>query len=540
MDRPRSRPLSPVPEEEVKDEESENGNEGKGEGNENGNGKATAIADKVDTDRGPELASEPESASDDDADSQPLEIEVHGLKAKVYLNCADVDMIPVRYLEKAGRMPILKRTPWIFRAVKDGRDVNMNKWSKVDIRFRGVFKTLKKVPAFKYGLFDGPASEAALTSENGRKRSGSGSGSAWKKIDFEEAVKAQGQVVYALLDEVLNMLKIRREAEDNRECFFLIPRLISVQPEYWTGYRVKHHDTPTTAGSVSLDYEPYRGTPRAVIPVSATSERHQSIKETLTGEFKLLLAQLLVNVHTLRPPGDKFPDQEAFLISLHGSRLHILRGIFPGQKTSRLWCGRHNPSTSDVEAQSTHSLVTKTDRFYTKMNLEKIMEQVEWNQLSNPANEVHPRSFQILSSREYDLWMKWEFAAAIKMLSGLFMYLMSGQARCGVLQEVFEMYPYDEGLEPDSEDEYDDATEKVAKEQREIEEEEKRLKESEKKKRNEEKEKIQEREAMRSSVKDRIGGLAEGFRQPWWDWVWEDKSKEGIAKDDDEIILGSP
>lgn len=94
------------------------------------------------------------------------------------------------------------------------------------------------------------------------------------------------------------------------------------------------------------------------------------------------------------------------------------------------------------------------------------MEQVEWDQLSNPDNESGPRSFQILASREFDLWMKWEFLAAQKMLCGMLMYLMSGQARCGVLQEVFGKYPYDEGYDPDSEDE----KEKVAKEQKEMEE----------------------------------------------------------------------
>lgn len=190
--------------------------------------------------------------------------------------------------------------------------------------------------------------------------------------------------------------------------------------------------------------------------------------------------------------------------------------------------------------QGTHSIVNSMDRFYAKTNLEKFMEQVEWDQLSNPANEVHPRSFQILGSREFDLWMKWEFAGAVKMLSGLSMYLMSGQARCGVLQDVFEMYPYDEDFEPESGDDVASAKEKVSKEQKEIEEEEQRLKDLEEQKSQEEKERIQEREAMRSSVKDRIGSLTEGFRQPWWDWVWEDKSKDGCAQDDEDIILEGP
>ncbi|KAL5044487.1 hypothetical protein BDW71DRAFT_215678 [Aspergillus fruticulosus] len=552
MDQPVSHPLSPVPEEREKDEELEVRRDSQ---------------ESIQTET--EIDTESDTDTDNGDGTLPLELDVHGLKAKVYLNCADVDIIPARYLEKADRSPILKRTPWIFRATKDGRSVNIGKWSKVDIRYRGVFKTLKKVPVFSGGLFGSSTSGmCSATDEHedgsigGRmstdSRSGWGSGSgsvsssrsSSTKVDFEEAVKAQGQVVYTLLDEVLNMLRIKREAESYREVFFLRPRLVSCQPEYWTGYRVKHRDTPFTAGSVSLDYEPSRGMPRAVMPVATTNEPTISLKRTLESEFKLLLSQLLINVHRLSPPGDKIPDQEAFLIGLHGSKLHILRGIFPGQKTSKLWSGRYNPT----EAQSTHHLFSRIGdgsgigpgggegRFYRKINLERFMEQVEWNQLSNPDNEVHPRSFQVLGSREYDLWLKWEFGAAVKMLAGLIMYLMSGQARCGVLQDVFERYPYDEEIEPES-DVGDDAAamEKVAREQKEIEEEEERLRKNERQRREEEKERLSEFEAIKGSVKDRIGGLADGLRQPWWDWVWEDKGADAGEKDEEEtLIVGGP
>ncbi|KAL6233214.1 hypothetical protein BDW75DRAFT_252147 [Aspergillus navahoensis] len=551
MNHPGSRPLSPVPEEKGKGEELEVRRE---------------IQESIhtETENGFESDTGTGTDNDDDNDTLPLELNVHGLKAKVYLNCADVDIVPARYLEKADRSLILNRTPWIFRTAKDGRSVNIGKWSKVDIRYRGLFKTLKKVPAFSGGLFGSSTSGKSSATDEHEDRSTGGrmsidsrfgwdscSGSASSsKVGFEEAVKAQAQVVYTLLDEVLNMLRIKREAESHREVFFLRPRLVSCQPEYWTGYRVKHRDAPFTAGSVSLDYEPSRGMPRAVMPVATTREPTISLKRALEGEFKLLLSQLLVNVHRLSPPGDKIPNQEAFLIGLHGSKLHILRGIFPGQKTSKLWSGRHNPT----EAQSTHRLPSwigdgtgiapggREGRFYSKANLERFMEQAEWNQLSNPDNEVHPRSFQVLGSREYDLWLKWEFGAAVKMLAGLIMYLMSGQARCGVLQDVFERYPYDEGVEPES-DIGDDAgaMEKAAQAQKEIEEEEQRLKESERQRREQDKARLSEFEAIKGSVKDRIGGLADGLRQPWWDWVWEDKSADAGEKNEEEaLIVGGP
>jgi hypothetical protein len=46
------------------------------------------------------------------------------------------------------------------------------------------------------------------------------------------------------------------------------PRLLNCQPEYWTGYRIKHRDSPFTSGSLALDYEPESGIARAVVPVS--------------------------------------------------------------------------------------------------------------------------------------------------------------------------------------------------------------------------------------------------------------------------------
>lgn len=177
------------------------------------------------------------------------------------------------------------------------------------------------------------------------------------------------------------------------------------------------------------------------------------------------------------------------------------------------------------------------ERFYSKTNIERFMEQVEWEQLSNPDNESGPRSFQILASREFDLWMKSEFLAAQKILCGMMMYLMSGQARCGVLQEVFAKYPYDEGYEANS----DDEKETAAKEQKDMEEKEAKMKEFEEKKREEGKAKAIERENMRTSMKDKIGGLAEGLCQPWWDWVWDDKKNEARTKKaEDELIVGGP
>ncbi|KAB8253905.1 hypothetical protein BDV32DRAFT_143344 [Aspergillus pseudonomiae] len=393
------------------------------------------------------------------ADQKVVEIEVHGLKARIFLNCPEEDLIPSRYLKKAQRSPVSQRTIWLFRRQQIARQVNLNRWSTVDIRFRGVFKTLKKVPLFRKGF-------------------------------------------------------ITRETEDPECYFYLRARLLNCQLEYWTGYHEKYKDAPITAGLLALEYYPEQHSTRAILPVST----------------------LLMNIHRLHPPGDKFPDQEVFLIGLHGSRLHIFRGIFPGHKTSRLLSGRHNASGTDTEMRRL-VVSNANQRFYGRQNLERFMQKVEWLQLSTSDSEPDPRVFRILGSKEYDLWVESDFYAALRLLVGLVMYLMSGRARCGILQYSFSCSPYDEDDEPDSEDE--ELRRKAAQEEEDVVSQEQKLRALKRQKREEDQERFWRREAMRSSTNDRIGGFKD-FRQPWWDWVWEDKHDDGCAKDDADVIFEGP
>ncbi|KAE8373768.1 hypothetical protein BDV26DRAFT_284843 [Aspergillus bertholletiae] len=397
-----------------------------------------------------------------------VEIEVHGLKARVFLNCSEEDLVPSRYLRKAERSPVAQRTIWLFRRQQNARQVNLNRWSTVDIRFRGVFKTLKKVPLFPKGLFEDDA----------------------------------------------GALNITRQRENDESYFYLRARLLSCQLEYWTGYREKYKDAPITAGSLALEHRPEQHSTRTVLPVST----------------------LLMNIHRLHPPGDKFPDQEVFLIGLHGSRLHMFRGIFPGHKTSRLWSGRHNASDADTEMRQ---LVVSgaNHRFYGRQNLERFMQKVEWLQLSTSDSEPDPRVFRVLGSKEYDLWVESDFYAALQLLVALVMYLMSGRARCGIMQYHFRRSPYDEDDEPGSEDE--ELRRKVAQEEDDVVQQERKLGVLKRQKRVEDQERFWRREAMRSSKNDRIGGFKD-FHQPWWDWVWEDKQDDGCAKDDADVIFQGP
>ncbi|KAI9044247.1 uncharacterized protein KD926_001477 [Aspergillus affinis] len=451
--------------------------------------------------------------------SVPIDIEVQGLKAKVLLNRPQEDIVPEKYLQKADRSSVVQRTPWAFRGVEDARQVNLGKWSKVDVRFRGVFRMLNKVPQFKKGLYQNEDRNIEGCS---------------RKYIFEDAARAQGQVVYALLEEILNLLDIRREMDSHLSYFFLRARLLNCHMEYWTGYRQKHQDAPLTAGWVCVDTHPAGVSNKSILPISTTTKAKQSLESALEGKFKLILTNLLLHIHKLHPPGDKFPDQEVFLIGLHGSRLHILRAIFPGYKTSKIWSGRYNPSPSNTDSTELFTM-NPSERFYSKQNVERFVERVEWHKLSNADGERDSRVFRILGSHEYDLWIKSEFRAAVRLVIGLIMYLMSGQARCGILQHAFQRFPYDEDDEPNSEDERGDI--QAAKEEKDVAEKEKELDELEKQSVQKDQERARTRDTMRSSSNDRIRGF-EDSRQPWWEWVWEDKVDEERAKNDDVICNG--
>lgn len=263
-----------------------------------------------------------------------------------------------------------------------------------------------------------------------------------------------------------------------------------------------------------------------------------------------------------------------------------MRAIFPGHKTSRLWSGRHTPSSSsfknankttntdpnkptkpnpktdththtdthtatEIKADPAHMQVhpqpTSTpNRFYTKHNLERFLQQIEWQRLATRDNDPDLRVFRVLASTEFDLWVRDDFKASIRLLSGLFLYLMSGRARCGVLQDIFEMFPYDdEDDEMSSEEEEQESEVKTAAEEKRVEEEEREIEEMERRSREEDRQWFWTREAMRGEVNDRIGGFRE-FRQPWWDWVWEEKNEhyDGRPKAADdadaEVIFGGP
>lgn len=165
---------------------------------------------------------------------EPLTITVNNIMAKVFLKVPVEDLIPDLYLTMAKQTgkysPIrpqshhhrtnaplhwidvcshaphvatVHRKPWIFRnGNEDGRGVDVRQWSTVDIRYRGVFKNLRKCPKLKEGLWDGGSESCQPVLDRGKLR-------------------AQAHVVYALLNDIGLILKLNRETHNGRGVFFL-------------------------------------------------------------------------------------------------------------------------------------------------------------------------------------------------------------------------------------------------------------------------------------------------------------------------------
>ncbi|KAJ5309107.1 hypothetical protein N7508_004486 [Penicillium antarcticum] len=521
----------------------------------------------------PGIAPQPDGADTTFATRGPLEVDVHGLTARFFLDIPIDEVIPQRFLIQAERHSFTHCKAWIFRnGTDDGRDIDLDEWSPVDMRYRGVFKTLAKVPLFSKGLWEGGC----------------------ELFDYEVGTKnprVQAHVVYALLHEIGDMLNISRPTSKANVIFYPKPRLVSRALEYWTGYREKYKDGPRAAGFLSLDFYPQQDFSISLYPVSTTTEA-ETFSSCLREKFKLILGQLLLHLRPLRAPGDKLPDQEVFLVGLHGSKLHILRAFFPGQKTSSLWCQRELPmpeafisgltfqdqppsppasytsATNDAQAyhieqtedapehessttENTNRPRSQSNRFYTTENLERIRQHLEEAKLSTLDNELEVRTFRVLGTREYDLWNQKDLKEAVHSLAALELYLFSGEARCGGIQEIFEWNPWDPYAGSEDSNPVESDEERTARletdiqlEQRMFAEQEEDLRREELIRRADDWEATRCSEALRSSGEDRIGSLSESdATSECWDWIWSDDEMDAnetkdTNSDTDENIMG--
>jgi hypothetical protein len=117
---------------------------------------------------------------------------------------------------------------------------------------------------------------------------------------------------------------------------------------------------------------------------------HDTPQDCLQANLQIILGQLTANIKTLKQPGDKFQDQEVFIVGMHGQFFHIMRGFFDAKDMAAVWLGK----------------------------------------------DLGHHAFRVYLSNDYNLLVKEDFLAAIRGLVGVFGYLFSGEAKVGAFQKA--------------------------------------------------------------------------------------------------------
>lgn len=166
-----------------------------------------------------------------------------------------------------------------------------------------------------------------------------------------------------------------------------------------------------------------------------------------------MLAELYMHLHRSGAYADKLPHQETYLFGMHGSRFHVFRAWFPGQKCSAIWCGKKElPVWRKVLPKKPSS---KTADPAEIKRYDEAVQQAMNEYLSELGGEPDMRTFRVVASREFDLWKKSDFREAVKTAVAIFSYFMSGHARMGTLTDAFQYPPEYENLDNNNNKNFD-------------------------------------------------------------------------------------
>jgi hypothetical protein len=168
---------------------------------------------------------------------------------------------------------------------------------------------------------------------------------------------------------------------------------------------------------------------------------------------------------------------------------------------------------------------SNSNRFYAAENIERVQRHLEAAKLNRLDHELDTRTFRVLCTREYDLWHKDEFAAAVQVLVALHMYLMSGSAQCGALQAVFNKPPCppdNSGFQIFEDEEIEDLIQQMCEAWQ-------REDRHEMNGRQEEYALLRQFELMQALTAGRKRCL-QVLRRSWWDFVWEDLEGERLER----------
>ncbi|RAL13681.1 uncharacterized protein BO97DRAFT_423460 [Aspergillus homomorphus CBS 101889] len=401
-------------------------------------------------------------------------IGIRELLFRVELNHADEELVPRRFLGEAEKSQDVVIPPWIFHAFRTEKGlIDLGKWSKWDQRFREVFERLARIPIFRYGLFRdaNPKSDGPMNAQKHRR--------------FAHIVKLQERAVVFLLKEILNGASIVHKTSDDGSETSLAAKYIKKRNKYYAGKANRFFKGPKSNAYLAVDHHPDDSIfGRRLLPISVTTKPHPTLPGHFTKAVQFLLGQLTYQLRDVTHDPRAVPDQEAFHLHLHGSHLHLLRLVAPGFKTSLLQDGKTHIVFIDEDDESYTSLsphiadqiaqhyLEKSDGdpnalrdCLKERHIRKVLEHVAWHRLyrgivtQGTVEELINSDigvFQVLVSREYNLWSPRGFRAAVRMLLGLCLYLMSGEARVGSVQKMFQKWPK-AAKKDDEDDDYDEA-----------------------------------------------------------------------------------
>ncbi|KAJ5622162.1 hypothetical protein N7528_005394 [Penicillium herquei] len=267
---------------------------------------------------------------------RPIKCDVDNLKFKVFFDQPGDKLIPVKYLKAIARAAPLNRQPWIFRRDKFCYDdVVEPKRSVRDIRYKVVFRALKRNLSFRKGVFHRSVEE---------------------NNPIDGRITAQTGIIQRLSKEADGLLSVHRSSSNLKCVLRLDPTLASdfkhkffvrkgVKPGWMHG--------PWVAGYLMLERSlcpDHDGLPAdhrcpghinvPLVPIDVTKERRLETSAAVQKRFhkkcKVLLGSVMLNLRPFSARHQEQPTQEAFLIGIHGSKLHVMRCQFSGETVSEV------------------------------------------------------------------------------------------------------------------------------------------------------------------------------------------------------------
>ncbi|KAJ5708187.1 hypothetical protein N7488_007988 [Penicillium malachiteum] len=403
---------------------------------------------------------------------RPIKCDVDNLKFKVFFDQHGDKLIPMKYLKAIARAALLNRQPWLFRRDEFCcDDVVEPKRSVRDMKYKVVFRALKRNLSFRKGVFHRSVEE---------------------NNPIDGRITAQTGIIQRLSKEADSLLSVHRSSSNLKCVLRLDPTLASdFKHKFFVGKGVKPGwmHGPWVAGYLMLERSlcpDHDGLPAdhrcpghinvPLVPIDVTKERRLETSGAVQKRFhkkcKVLLGSVMLNLRPFSARHQEQPTQEAFLIGIHGSKLHVMRCHFrchfPGETVSEVSSSGSTivppqiplcddadweNDTTNVDERKSSSPPAPTSASPTAQSAPLYLPGSPM-----PKRFFSPRLTRVLVkaaraercprlrvdvTREYDLWDEEDFLCAAKILAALQLYLFSGKAECAMVKKLLHTYPVD-------------------------------------------------------------------------------------------------